>query len=71
MYSSFYKPSMQAAGSFLNEDRSTKHPNLETKHPKFKTCVHFKNARQSLVKSLMPIQQESSTIANGTHFKSI
>ena len=29
-----------------NEDQSTKHPNLENK-----TCLSFKNTRQSLVKS--------------------
>ena len=53
-------------GSFENEDRSTKHPNLENeapknrkrstqnskaKHPKQETCLSFKNTRQSLVKS--------------------
>ena len=28
---------MQAAGSFLNEDRSTKHPNLENETPEIQS----------------------------------
>ena len=36
----------------------------KTKHPKFETCLSFKNTRQSLVKSPMLTQQKSSTIIN-------
>ena len=34
----------------------------KTKHPKLKTCLHFKNTRKFLVKSPMLIQKESSTM---------
>ena len=49
--------------------RSTQ--NSKTKHPKLETCLPFKNTRQSLVKSPMLIQQESSTITNRIQFKTI
>ena len=69
-----------------NEERSTKHPNLEneapktrkrstqiskTKHPNLETCLSFKNTRQSLVKSPMLTPQKSSTITNRMQFKTI
>ena len=70
MYSSFYKPSMQAVFSKTKTEARSRQIS-KTKHPKFKTCVHFKNTRQSLVKSPMLIQQELSMIANGIQFKTI
>ena len=80
-----YKGSFENEG-LKNEDRSTKHPNLEneapktrkrstqnskTKHPKLETCLSFKNTWQSLVKSPMPTQQKSNTITNRMQFKTI
>ena len=41
------------------------------KHSKLETSLPFKNTRQSLVKSTMVIQQESSRTTNRMQFKTI
>ena len=80
------KHSKTMTGARSTQISYTKHPNLvnkapksrkrstqisKTKYPTLETCLPFKNTRQSLVKSPMLIQQESSTITTRMQFKTI